>query len=295
MSRAIRPLHFALFLGLMTIMGVNFAIAKIGLVQLPPLLFMALRFVLVAAILTPFVKLPRGRWREVFMISVTLGLIHYSLMFTGLKSIDAATAAIAIQVQVPFAAILAAIFLQDRLGWRRAFGMAIAFAGIVLISGEPRLEGNYLALAMVIAAAAVWSIANIQIKKLENLDAMTLNAWLASFAAPQLLLASLILEDGQLTALAAADWRAYGSVLYQALVVVIVGHGTWYWLLRRYDVNQAMPFSLLIPPIGVAAGVLLLDETLTSALVIGGLLTIAGVAIIVLRRPGVAAPEPRGV
>ena len=70
---------------------------------------MTLRFGLFALIAAPFVKWPGARWRAIFMVSVTLGFLHFALMFTGLSGIDAATAAIAIQLQVPFAALLAAI------------------------------------------------------------------------------------------------------------------------------------------------------------------------------------------
>jgi O-acetylserine/cysteine efflux transporter len=291
MTLEMRLLHVAVLVGVMAIWGLNFAVAKIGMQQLPPILMTALRFALVALLLGPFAKPPKGRWRPVFLISVTLGLLHFSLMFTGLQGIDAATAAIAIQLQVPFAALLAAIFFRDLLGWRRALGMAVAFGGVMLIAGEPRLEGSYLSLALVILAACIWSVANIQIKMLGEIDGMTLNAWVAIFATPQLLLASLALEDGQLAALAAADWRAYASIIYQSVLVFGLGYGTWYWMLGRYRVTQTMPFILLVPVFGVLSGILLLGETPTVTLVTGGLLTIAGVGIIVLRRPRVAAPE----
>src|SRR3546814_20429358 len=93
------------------------------------MLFMALRFALVAILLLPFAKRPEGQWGAVFAIAVTLGLLHFSFMFHGLKTVDAGTASIAIQLQVPFASLLAAIVFQDKLGWRRALGVAIAFIG----------------------------------------------------------------------------------------------------------------------------------------------------------------------
>lgn len=294
-SLAVRPLHLLMFLAVMTIWGVNFAVAKIGLMQLPPILLVTLRFALVAAMLAPFVPRPTGRWGQVFLVSVTLGLLHFALMFTGLKEIDAATAAIAIQLQVPFAALLAAVVFNDRIGWRRAVGMVIAFGGVAVIAGEPRLGGKYLALGLVLSAACVWAIANIQIKLMGKIDGLTLNAWIAVFATPQLVGASLLLEQGQWAALANADWVTVWVVIYQAVLVVVVGYGAWYWLLHRYDVNQAMPFTLLVPFIGVLSGVVFLGEALTTRLLVGGALTVLGVAIILIRRPKVAAPEAERV
>ncbi len=286
----IRPLHIFLFLFIAVIWGFNFAVAKIGLAQLPPIFMMSLRWALVGLLLAPFVKPPRGRWRPVLLVSFTLGFLHFAMMFTGLKDVDAATAAIAIQLQVPFAALLAAIFFNDTLGWRRGLGMAVAFVGVAIIAGEPRLAGNYIPLALVIVAACIWSVANIQIKMMGEIDGMTLNAWVGVFAAPQLAIASFILEDGHGAALAAADWRAAMAVIYQAVAVVVIGYGGWFWLLRRYAINQVMPFMLLVPGFGVLSGVLVLDERLTPALIVGGLLTVLGVAIITLIRPKLVAP-----
>ncbi len=98
-----------------------------------------------------------------------------------------------------------------------------------------------------------------------------------------------------MAALAAADWRAIMSVVYQSVFVVGVAYGAWYWLLNRYAVNQVMPFTLLVPIFGVLSGVFLLDEPFTLALMTGGLLTVLGVGIITVRRPKLFAPEAERV
>lgn len=219
------PLHMLLVLGIMVVWGLNFAVAKVGLLQLPPIFLVASRFLLVAILLLPFAKRPHGQWGAIFAIAVVLGLLHFSFMFNGLKMVDAATAAITIQLQVPFAALLAAFFFNDKLGWRRALGMAIAFLGVAVIAGEPRLEGQYLALSFVLTACFIWSIANVMIKRLKDVDGITLNAWMAVFATPMLFAASWIMEDGQIEALRQADFWAYFAVAYQAVAVVVIGYG----------------------------------------------------------------------
>jgi O-acetylserine/cysteine efflux transporter len=225
------------------------------------------------------------------MLSFTLGCVHFSLMFTGLRDLDAAAAAIAIQIQVPFAALIAAIFLNDKLGWRRTLGMALAFAGIVVMAGEPRVAGSLWPLLLVVAASFMWAVANVQIKQLGAVDGFALNAYLGLFAAPQLFITSALLEEGQIRALLSADWIGWSSVLYMAVMVTIISYALWYRVLRRYTVNQAMPFTLLVPVIGVLSAALLLDEPLSWRVILGGVATIAGVAVIVLRRPRLAEPE----
>ena len=287
----LRPLHAAMILGIMVLWGLNFAVAKVGLQQMPPIFLIACRFLLVALLLLPFAKRPQGQWGAIFAIALVLGLFHFSFMFNGLKILDAATAAIAIQLQVPFAALLAALFFNDKLGWRRALAMAIAFLGVAVIAGEPRLNGQYLALSFVIIACFIWSVANVMIKRLKEIDGVTLNAWLAVFATPMLFAASAATEEGQVAALRAADFWGYFAVVYQAVAVVVIGYGGWYWLMRRYQMNQIMPATLLVPLFGVLSGVVFLGERLTANLIAGGLMTIAGVGIIILRRPRTAAPE----
>lgn len=273
------------------IWGVNFAVAKTGLAELPPILMMAVRFVIVAALLLPFAGRREVALAKVAALSVTLGLLHFGLFFTGLAGVDAAAAAIVIQAQVPFAVILAAALHDDRPGWRRLLGMAVAFAGVALVFARPGMEARFVPLLMVLGAALVWAVANFQIKAMGPVDGFALNGWMALFAAPQLLAASLLLEDGQAAALAGAGWRGWGAVLYMALLATTVAYGLWYHLIRKYPMSLAMPFTLLAPVIGVASGVALLGEALTWRLAVGGLATVAGVAVIVVRRPQLVSPE----
>ena len=286
-----RPLDLLVTVLVMLIWGLNFVVAKWGLAQLPPILLMALRFGLVAVLLLPFVRLPRDKLRAIAALSFTLGCAHFSLMFTGLRDVDAAAASIAIQLQVPFAALLAALLFKDKLGWRRTAGMVVALGGVVLMAGDPRFSSDPVPLLLIVGASFTWAVANIQIKQMGAIDGFALNAFMSLFATPQLLVASAFLETGQIDALLKADAWGWSSVVYMAVMVTIVTYVLWYRLLRRYTVNQAMPFTLLVPVFGVLSGVLLLGEPLGWRTALGGVATLVGVGIIVLRRPRLAEPE----
>lgn len=274
-----------LVLVVVALWGINFVSSKIGVANFPPLFLMFLRFTLVAAVMLPFVRVPWGRMGGIAMLAVILGGIHFPLMFNGIKGLDAATTSVVAQLQVPFSSLLAAVFFRDKLGWRRAIGMMVAFAGVVLIAGEPRLASSLGALLLVIAASFAFASANVQIKRLGAIDGFTLNAWMALFAAPLLLVLSLLFEDGQWHAVTHASWQGWAALLYIVIAATIIAYGLWYYLIGRYDVNQAVPWMLLIPVFGVLSGVVVLDEPLSWTLVIGGLLTVAGVGVIVLRKP----------
>lgn len=279
------PRHIAYALLVMALWGLNFVVSKWALQEFPPLFLMFLRFVLVSALIVPFFRIPRDKLLPIAALSVTLGSVHFPLMFNGLSGIDAATASLAVQAQVPFSSLLAAVVFKDKLGWRRAVGMLAAFAGVLVIAGEPRLGNALPSLFMLLAASLAFAVASIQMKLIGSVNGFAVNGWMALMAMPQLLVLSLLFEHGQMDALANSTWVGWASILYMAVGVTIVAYGLWYPLLSRYDVNQTMPYLLTVPVFGVAAGVMLMGDPVTLNLAIGGALTIGGVAVIVKRRP----------
>ena len=282
--------HLLLLVFVQIIWGVNFVVAKWGLIDFPPLFFVMMRFSLVAILLVAFTGLPPRRYLKILVpLSFVLGVMHFTLIFTGMRYLDAATTSIAVQLQVPFASILAFLFLRERMGWRRIAGMITAFAGIILIAGEPRLIHNIGPLLSVVGAALAWSVANLLVKKMgDTVDPVSLNGWISILAAPQLIFVSLLLEHEPWESIAQAHWLGWMALLYQAIFVAILTYWIWYKMMQIYPVNQVMPFTLLLPAIGTLSGHLLLDEEITWQMIVGGGATIAGIAIIILRRPAIA-------
>ncbi len=263
--------------------SVNFSINKIAVSQLPPVLMVAMRFVLMAVLLAPLLR-PTGKpfWR-ILLIAFTLGGLHFGLFFAGLKGIGAGMAAIVCQLAVPFSSVLAAIFFRERTGLVQIAGMAVAFAGIYVIAGAPELTFDALHLTFVIASALAFAAASVQIKMLGPINGFVLNAWVAVLAAPQMFLASLILESGQLETLAAADWRGWSAMVFTTVAGGVIAFGLWYYLLGRYPVNRIVPLTLLAPAFAVFIAAAALDEPLTATVLAGAALTLVGVAVIQLR------------
>jgi O-acetylserine/cysteine efflux transporter len=289
------PRHLAAMLLCQFLWGINFVASRIALQSFEPVFFVSLRFSMVAVLLVFVVGLPPRRLlAKLLPLSVTLGAMHFTLINLGMKNLDAGVSSIAVQLQTPFAAILAHFFLSERLGWRRILGMLTAFAGVLLIAGEPRFSANPVPLLSVIAAALVWAAGNIQVKKLgDEVDAVQLNGWIAILAAPQLIAVSLALEGPQLGNLGSVTWESWGALIYQGIVIAIFSYMIWYNMMQRYPVKQVMPFTLLLPAVGVGAGALILNEPVSWQMVVGGLATVAGVGIIVIRRPAVVAPATK--
>ena len=81
----------------------GFIVAKAGMSHFSPILLMALRFTLTAICLVWFFRPPPGIFRQLFMISLISAALQYSLTFNGVNGIDASTAALLVQLEVPFA------------------------------------------------------------------------------------------------------------------------------------------------------------------------------------------------
>ncbi len=266
-----------------SIWGLGFIVAKSGMNHFSPILLMALRFTLTAICLIWFFRPPLKLFKDLFWISLVSAAIQYSLTFTGVKGLDASTAALLVQLEVPFGLLLASIFLGERVSLKQGFGIFIAFMGVALILKEPKLSGSLVSALMVIGGALTWAIGQIMIKKMANVGGFILISGIAIFATPQLFLASYLFESNQIAQIQSADLSAWSAVIYLGLVMTALGYGMWYRLLGLYPMNQVMPFLLLLPVVSVIGGILFLDEILTIKVAIGGTLSLSGVALITIQ------------
>ena len=266
-----------------SIWGMGFIVAKSGMNHFSPILLMALRFSLTTICLVWFFRPPLTLFRDLFWISLVSATIQYSLTFTGVKGLDASTAALLVQLEVPFGLLLACIFLGERVSPKQGFGILVAFLGVALILKEPKLSGSLVSALMVIAGAFTWAVGQIMIKKMANVGGFMLISGIAIFATPQLFLASYLFESNQIVQIQSANLSAWGAVIYLALIMTALGYGMWYRLLGLYSINQVMPFLLLLPLVSVIGGILFLDEILTIKVIIGGMLALSGVALITIQ------------
>lgn len=288
---AMAPRHVALALAVTAVWAFNFIAAKAALQQVPPLLLTAVRFALVAALLVPFVRRPE-RLGPVVVLSFCLGAAHFGLMFWAVAiATRIAPLAVSVQLNLPFAALLAALILGDRLGARRLLGMALACAGVTVMTFDPGVLAEREAIALAVAAAFLWALGSVLTQRFRIADVVALNGYLALFAVPQLVLLSLLFERGQLRALAEADLLVWGAILYMAVAVTAFGYNAWFALLRRYSVNLVMPFLLTVPPFAALFSVVFLGEVLTWQVVVGGLVTLLGVGVVLVRRPALGQTQ----
>ncbi len=276
--------------------GFHYVVIKVAVVEIPPIFYAAMRMTLVAAVLSPFLRWRAGKMNKVILAAFCFGAVNYALLFSGLKYATASASAIANQLYVPFATILSIVFLKETIGWRRVVGVTLAFAGVavIAISRDQDVAGARIGLGVGLVAAATFVEANgsILVKKATDFKPWELLAWFGLIGAPLLFALSAVIERDQMASLAASDKKlVIGAILYSALVSSVFGHTAYYWLIQRRPVSEVASSTLLTTFCAVSFSVAILGEPFTLAFVIGGVMTLIGVAIVVLRAP-MTAPEP---
>jgi O-acetylserine/cysteine efflux transporter len=269
-------------LGVVTIWGVNFVVIKIGLQDLPPILFTALRFLFAALPLVFFVKRPQASIGMVFAYGMFQFALQFTLLFTGMKlGLPAGLASLVIQLQAFFTIGLAVLMLGERPKGVQLLGALVAFGGMALVALHLEGKATLIGFVLVVLGGVCWAVANIVTKKMGQVNALSLVVWGALVATPPLLLASWLLEGGAAWRLAAANFsvKSLGTVLFQAYPNTILGFGLWSMLMRKYPAATVAPFSLLVPAAGMIGAAIVLGEPLQWWKVAAGVLVLGGLAL----------------
>ena len=265
--------------------GIGFVITKPGMEQFPPMLINGLRWSLSGLILVWFFPIPKKYLKSIFLVSIVACTIQYSLTYTGLSIIDASSAVLFVQCEVPFGVLIAYFLLKERPKLKNILGIILAFMGLIILSGSPDLKGKYLGVILVLSGAFTWSLGQVLVKPIsEQINGVTLTAWMGVFAGPQLILASQVIEGNVLENIISADYRAWLIVLYLGVLMNCLGYSLWYYVLGRYPVNKIISTMLLLPVTGVIAAIIFLGERPDIKVFVGGLTILFGVGIILFEK-----------
>lgn len=272
--------HILLAVIVMAVWGTNFVVIHVGLQQLPPLLFAALRFALALFPAVLFVKRPDVPWRNLIAYGGFIGVAQFGVMFVAMDGrITPALASLVVQTQVFFTMALAAWQTGERPRSFQYTALLITVLGLGLIVLHTDATTTPLGLTLVLVAALGWAGGNIVIRSTPGIDMLGFVVWASLFSVPPLVAMSLAVDgwpairDG----LAQADAAAWGAVAYQAIANTLFGYAVWGWLLSRYPVATIAPMSLLVPVFGLAASAVWLSEPLqpwkleATALILAGL------------------------
>jgi len=257
---------------------------RIGLDSFSPPQLTALRFLIAA---TPAFILPRPplAWPVLVAIGATLFAGQFLLQFFAIAhGLPPGLASLLVQTQALFTILFAVVAFRETPTRRQLSGVAVAFAGLVLILFTVGHDLTAVGFFLALGSAISWGVGNILLKHTEDVDMLGLIVWL-SLVPPVPALALSLLLDGPFAlagAIADATWLALAATLYLGLVGTILAYAIWGRLLRRYPAATVAPFALLVPFVGAFASLLVFGERFGALRLIGMALVLIGIAVIVL-------------
>lgn len=264
------------------IWGTNFVFIKMGLEELPPFLFAAIRFLLVAIPLIFFLPKPKVSWWLISAYGVLIGFGQFGLLFYAMqKNISPGLASLVVQTQVFFSIIFAMFFFTESVKKLQWLALLIAVLGILYISINVEGDTTLFGLALVLLAAMSWALANMVVKKAGKINIIAFLAYSSLFAVPALGLMSFYFEGWDLikTSLQAASMVSVYVVLWQTIGNTLIGYGLWNFLLNRYTAATVTPWALLVPIFGMAASSIMLGEAMPLWKIIAATLVLTGLGI----------------
>lgn len=271
--------------------GLNQVAAKAAMAEVPPLWQAASRSLGGTVLVALWA---RSRSIPIFSRDGTLagGLLAGALfgaefvcIFVGLQYTTASRMVVFLYTS-PFVVALGMPFISraERLSGTQVIGLLIAFAGVAwaFSEGFTHPSGNsqqWLGDALGLAAAVIWGATTLAVRGTRLAAASAEKTLLYQLAVSGVLLTAAALWAGRPMP-ASLSALAWGSMLFQVVVVTAISYLVWFWLIRRYPATRLASFTLLTPVFGLVLGALLLGEPITTRLVIALIAVAAGIVLV---------------
>ena len=280
--------------------GTNFVAMKLALREVTPFQLGAGRYLFALLPLLLFVRPPKLAPRWVILYGLFQGVGQFGLLFLALRAgMSASLAPVMLQMQVFFTALFAWLILKEKVGRRLQAAMGIAALGLACLCVDALGRSSQVTLAgflLSVASAAMWAASNIVVRIAQRgtpqFDVLPFMVWSSMVPILPFILLSLAFDPPATS----WDWRAvsstaWASMAYLGWFATILGYAMWTGLLKRHPANRVAPFSLAVPPVGIAAGMLGLGETVTPWQWAGIVLVVASLALVIIK-PRMASAAP---
>lgn len=281
-----QPRHTLLALVVVLVWGLNFVAIDEGQADVPPLVFLALRFVLVCVPAVFFIKPPKIGWKNIVMIGLFLSLIQFSLLYLALSlGMPAGLASLLLQTQVILSVVVSAAVLRERPTKKQLSGVLIGMAGLAIVVVGYGDGAPWLPLLLTLGAALSWAVGNVLSRKAKAASGLSLVVWSGLVVPLPALALAMVVDSPPVVwhALTHLTPTALLGTLYTAVAASLIGYGIWNSLLARYPTNAVAPYTLLVPIIGILAAWALQGEQPTLTQIVGGTVMLAGLAAAVIQ------------
>ena len=276
-----KPSHIALSLLIAAIWGLNFTVIRFGLDEFTPFSFAAFRFI-VGALPVLFIPRPAASWKAMAGMGLFLFAGQFVFLFFAMQAgLPPGLSSVLVQLQGPLTFVLAALFMKERASVAQWGGLAIAMAGVVLISRTVEGNASVLAVAIALLSALSWATGNLFLRETRGAPVFAVTVW-ASLVPPLPLLIAGFITDGVSATLApilAPTLRGAFVLFYTVVPVMWLGYWIWGTLLRTYPAAKVGPVSLLVPCCALVFSSLLTGETIGGLRLVAVAIVLGGVAL----------------
>lgn len=265
--------------------GVNFAAIKLGLLGMPPLLLVALRFMLAAFPALLFLRPPKVPLRLYLSFGLTMSVGQFAFLFTAIHvGMPSGLASLVLQAQAFFTLVLTALWLKEKWHGNQLAGLVLAAGGLMLIGSAHGVSMPLAGFLLTLAAAFMWACGNLVSRAVGRYGPMNQLAFVvwASLVPPLPLLAMSWFMEGpeaMTAALQNTSAQTLMALAYIAWASTLFGYSAWNFLMSRYPVNRIAPFTLLVPLVGLSTGWIVFGETLKPVHFAGGALLMVGLLV----------------
>lgn len=278
--------------------GINFVIMKFALRDFTPFQLGAARYVLAVFPLALFIRPPKVPWKWVVLYGLFQGVGQFGILFFALKvGMTAALASVLLQTQVFFTALFGFLLLRERAGRPLQAGMVLAALGLACFAMNyvwPAVDAagavnatTVAGFVLTLCAAAMWAMSNIVARRAQQSSSdyspIAFVLWSSSVAVlPFMALSWFFDAEAARWSWLDARWSSWLAVAYLGWMATIVGYSLWTGLLKRHPANRVAPFSLGVPVVGLATGLLVLGESITPWQWAGIALVVAALGCVML-------------
>lgn len=288
-QQSLSPRAWAELLLLGLIWGGSFLAIRIAIDEVPVVTAVLHRVFWAALILWAVVwwrglTIPRNPmiWLFFLIMGLLNNVIPFGLMTWGQLHIESGLTSILNASTAVFGVIVAAlVFADERLTPRRALGISVGFAGVILAVGPGVLAGFDLrsgAQIAVLGGALSYGLASAWARaRLGGLAPQVAAAGMLTGSSLVMLPAALLIDGTPDFTLQARTWAA---IAYYALAATALAYLLYYRVLAMAGSGNLMLVALVIPPVAILLGAAVLDEALTPRAYAGFVLLACGLMIL---------------